>query len=149
MIGTDLRDTAKPLLRARVRASALAVVHPTFIRSTLRRIAAHTQSPCLLPAERGRIRRWNRFGPTFVHPEWPVPPAVRNPESDTGQAQPTDRKGQRMAILGGGSGRWARAAMTCGAALLCAALFTGQAVAAPVPAPPQIAFSVTEVQTRL
>ncbi|UGQ14898.1 NlpC/P60 family protein [Yinghuangia sp. ASG 101] len=54
-----------------------------------------------------------------------------------------------MAILGGGSGRWARAATTCGAAVLCAALFVGQAAAAPPPAPPQIGFSVTEVQTRL
>ncbi|MCF2526889.1 C40 family peptidase [Yinghuangia soli] len=56
-----------------------------------------------------------------------------------------------MAIFGGGTGRWARAATTCGAALLCAALFVGQAGAAPDPlAPPQAPpFNLAAVQTEL
>ncbi|MDI2131770.1 C40 family peptidase [Yinghuangia seranimata] len=55
-----------------------------------------------------------------------------------------------MANVGGTSSRWARAAAACGVALLCAALFTGQAVAAPGdPTPPLIAFNLADVQTRL
>ncbi|NUU23390.1 MAG: glycoside hydrolase, partial [Streptomycetaceae bacterium] len=52
-----------------------------------------------------------------------------------------------MAKLGGGPRRWGRAATTCGAALLSAALFVGQAGAAPDP--PQVPFNLAAVQTQL
>ena len=74
----------------------------------------------------------------------------RSEPSESSQNAFDFRKGESMVKLGGRSGLRTRAVTTCGAALLCAALFGGNAWADPgVPPAPPANTAITSVQDLL